>query len=134
VAALIRRDGRLLICQRRADDHLALQWEFPGGKVQPGESLEHALRRELQEELAVEAAIGREIFVTRFTYEGLRRTVELHFFAAHLPPHAALHNRAFEQIQWVEPQALLQYDFLPADRALVEKLAAGDLARWTGLG
>lgn len=127
VAALIKREGRLLVCQRRADDALGLKWEFPGGKVKAGETLEAALARELSEEVDVTAEIGSQVHSTTFTYGEMNQTVELHFFRATIPNDASLRNLAFEQIAWAEPASLPSYDFLPADRELVERLARGEL-------
>src|SRR5215468_8749864 len=70
VAGLIQQGGRLLVCQRRRDGAFALKWEFPGGKVEPGETYENGLRRELREELGIEAHIGPEAYRTRHDYPG----------------------------------------------------------------
>src|SRR5580692_9549580 len=80
VAALILRDSRILVCQRRRDDSHALQWEFPGGKVEPGEIPQEALARELREELGIEAKIGKELFRTRHRYRESGQSLELIFF------------------------------------------------------
>ncbi|MGH9793652.1 MAG: (deoxy)nucleoside triphosphate pyrophosphohydrolase [Candidatus Acidiferrales bacterium] len=127
VAALIEREGRLLICQRRRDAAFPLQWEFPGGKVHAGETPQAALARELQEELGVSAQIGREIYRTRHSYAELRDEIELIFYSAALPPHAAVTNLAFESIEWRPAGRLPSYDFLPADRELIVKLASREL-------
>jgi 8-oxo-dGTP diphosphatase len=126
VAAVIERDGRILICQRRRGDHFELMWEFPGGKVQPAETPEEALLRELREELGVSAAVGPEIYRTRHRYTQLDRELELIFYSARLGPEP-LENLAFEQVVWAERASLPSYDFLPADRELVERLARGNL-------
>jgi ADP-ribose pyrophosphatase len=127
VAAIIRwdgqRDGRILICQRRRDDAFPLKWEFPGGKIAPGESCEEALRRELREELGVEARVGAECFRTHHHYTEQNRSVELLFFPAVLESRD-VKNLAFEQIVWAEPADLVKYDFLEADREVVAALAA----------
>ncbi len=135
VAALIQQNGRLLICQRRRTDSFALQWEFPGGKVQPGESPADALARELAEELGVTVAIGHELYRTRHRYTEHQDALELVFFSAELAPGSSgvalgaqpPRNLAFEQIRWAEPAALPQFDFLPADRELVALLSSGAL-------
>ncbi len=126
VAAIIRSGKRLLICQRKRGDRFGLKWEFPGGKVEPNEQPQDALRRELREELGVEVKIGDEIYRTRHRYPELDRELELIFFSASLPD-TPLENLAFEDVVWAEVAKLEQYDFLPADRALVGKLARGEL-------
>lgn len=126
VAAIIKSQTRLLICQRCKGDAFPLKWEFPGGKVNLGEDLVRALERELREELGVSATIGPEIYRTRRRYPELTRELELIFFSAEVEP-AEVRNLAFEQILWLEPAKLPALDFLPADRELVEKLARGVL-------
>ena len=124
VAAVIKREGRILICQRRRGDRFELLWEFPGGKVQTGETPQQGLERELREELAVSARIGGEIFRTRHRYAALGGELELIFYSAALGPEP-LQNLAFEQVVWAERKRLKDYDFLPADRELVKRLAQG---------
>ena len=124
-AGILTQDGRVLICQRKRTGAFPLQWEFPGGKVEPGEDARTCLGRELREELAVEAEVGPEISSFEYTYpNGFE--VKLSFFriAAYA---GELVNHAFEQIVWVEPQQLPRFDFLEADRALVAKLARGEI-------
>jgi len=133
VAAVLARDGRVLACQRNRSATFPLKWEFPGGKVQSGESPEAALVRELREELSVEATVGAEIYHTRHKYPEMPSAVELIFFAATIEL-GEIHNRVFEAISWVRPQELQEIDFLEADRELIAKLATGDiqLSRVTG--
>ncbi len=126
VAAIVHQDGRVLICQRRRNAAFALKWEFPGGKLAPGETAEQALARELKEELGVAAAIGRELYRTRHRYPELAEEIELRFFAARLAGEPW--NLAFERIEWAEPGGLAKYDFLAADRELVELLSRDALA------
>lgn len=126
VAALIEWEGKLLACQRRRGGAFELMWEFPGGKVQPGESLEAALARELREELGVSARIGPEIHRARHQYAEMNEPIELVFFAAGVAP-GEIRNLVFERIEWCEPPKLPELDFLPADRALIEMLAGGTL-------
>ena len=125
VAAVILRDGRILVCQRSRKDTFPLKWEFPGGKVRAGEEPKNALVRELREELGVSARIGNKICRARHKYSEMRDTVELIFYQAHLAS-AALENLVFESIEWVEPAALRSKDFLEADLGLVERLASGN--------
>jgi 8-oxo-dGTP diphosphatase len=126
VAALIERDGRLLVCQRRHDARFPLLWEFPGGKCEPGETPQRALARELREELGIAAEIGHEVYRTRHKYPEMPREIELIFFAAHLND-GEPQNLDFEQIAWRESASLPELNFLPADRELIEKLASGFL-------
>jgi 8-oxo-dGTP diphosphatase len=124
VAALILRDSKILVCQRRRDDSHALQWEFPGGKVEPGELPQEALARELREELGIEAAIGRELFRTRHRYRESGQALELIFFQANVDRSATLQNLVFEGFEWADPTALPNYDFLQADEEFVALLAS----------
>ena len=126
VAALIECAGKLLACQRKRGGAFELMWEFPGGKIQPGESLKEALARELHEELGISARIGSEVHRTRHQYAELNEPIELIFFAAGVAP-AQIQNRVFEQIEWREPKTLPELNFLPADRDLVEMLSRGAL-------
>lgn len=126
VAALIESDGRVLVCQRRRGDRFALLWEFPGGKVEPGEELAAALARELSEELGVDALVGPEVYRTFFQYREIQNSTEIVFFAASARSEQ-VRNLAFERIEWRTPQTLSELDFLPADRDLVAQLASGSL-------
>lgn len=123
VAALIVRDGRVLICQRTQHQPMALKWEFPGGKIEPGEQPKAALKRELEEELGINANIGDEVAQIRHQY---RRggVVELRFYEVH-EFNGELENRIFKEIRWAELGDLPSYDFLEADLGLVRDLAAG---------
>ena len=123
VAAVIERDGEILICQRRRDDSHALKWEFPGGKVEPGESPQEALERELEEELAIQARIGPQLAISTHQYPG-RAPMELIFFSVR-EFHGVPVDRAFEQFRWEKPARLPEYDFLEADAAILRALAAG---------
>lgn len=122
VAALIESDGKLLVSQRRRGSAFELMWEFPGGKVEMGESLEAALARELREELGVQTIVGAEIYRTTHKYEEMSRAVELVFFRCTIVSETP-QNLAFEQIAWRKPRDLLAMTFLPADRELIHLLA-----------
>ena len=126
VAALIECEGRLLVCQRRRGDSFALKWEFPGGKLRPGETPAEGLTRELHEELGVAAKVGREVYRTRHRYRELAEEIELIFLQTSVDS-AAVQNLAFEQVLWATRAELPALDFLPADRELIEKLASGTL-------
>lgn len=125
VAALIESGGKLLVCQRRRGAPFELMWEFPGGKVESGESLEAALARELREELSVTAIVGPEVYRTTHKYAGMPRAVELAFFRCDIA--GTPQNLAFEQVAWRAARDLPPMDFLPADRELIHLLAAGSI-------
>jgi 8-oxo-dGTP diphosphatase len=124
-AALIVRGGEVLICQRRPDQPMALQWEFPGGKIEAGESAEEALARELDEELGIQAKVGPRITRIRHNYRH-GGAVDLQFFAVHEFA-GELKNRIFQQLRWTRLEELPEYEFLAADRTLIRDLAAGKL-------
>ena len=124
-AGLIMRGGEVLICQRRPDQPMALQWEFPGGKIEAGESPEEALARVLNEELGIRATVGPRVAHIRHNYRH-GGAVDLQFFVVHEFTQE-LENRIFTQFRWVKLEDLPQYDFLAADRNLIRDLAAGKL-------
>jgi len=134
VAAVIERgDRRLLIGQRRRGDTSELKWEFPGGKVRDGESLEKALARELREELGATLVKSREIGVARHQYANYPEELEIHFFAA-MVAEKEVRGLTFEQVAWVLPRELGQYDFLEANRELIAHLATGKIKPGEALG
>jgi 8-oxo-dGTP diphosphatase len=122
VAAVIEKDGRFLVCQRTRHQTMPLKWEFPGGKIEEGEQPRDALRRELDEELGIDAAIGNEIARIQHNYPN-GSAVELRFFIVREYA-GELENRIFRDLQWSTPEALPSYDFLEADASLVNDLAA----------
>jgi 8-oxo-dGTP diphosphatase len=130
-AGVIQRDGRLLIAQRRKTDRHPLKWEFPGGKVEHGETPQQALVRELKEELYIDAEAGSELARYEHDYPSGSR-VHLLFFAVRKfsgEPQA----QVFAQLVWVEPPALLTVDFLEGDMDFVKRLARGDFAGPLGM-
>ncbi len=104
---------------------MALKWEFPGGKVEPGEQPEQALRRELEEELGICATIGARVAHVRHAYRN-GGAVDLQFFAVH-EYEGELVNQIFNEMRWTLLEELPTFDFLAADRGLVRDLAAGKL-------
>ncbi len=125
VAALIFRDGRVLVCQRTRHQTMPLKWEFPGGKIEEGEQPRDALRRELDEELGIEARIGEEVARIRHDYKN-GGAVELRFYAVH-EYKGEVENRIFRDVRWARRAELPTYDFLEADLELVSELAVGKI-------
>jgi len=125
VAGILVRGDEILICQRTRHQSKPLKWEFPGGKVEFGEQPRDALRRELEEELGIQADAGDEVERITHTYED-GGTVELRFYVVRSFS-GTLENRIFRDVQWVDRRRLAEYDFLEADAPLVRDLAAGKL-------
>jgi 8-oxo-dGTP diphosphatase len=125
VAALILQDGKLLVCQRTRHQTMPLKWEFPGGKIEEGEQPRDALRRELDEELGIQATIGHELARIQHEYPN-GGMVELRFYVVR-EDKGDLENRIFKDIQWANTADLPKFDFLEADLTLVTDLAAGKL-------
>jgi 8-oxo-dGTP diphosphatase len=121
VAAVIERDGRILICQRKRGGRHALKWEFPGGKVEPGEDSPSALARELHEELQIDAVIGPLIDAVTVQYPA-RPPIHLQFYSVTEFSGEPV-NIEFERIVWEDRRNLPTYDFLEGDIAFVKKLA-----------
>lgn len=124
-AGLILREGKLLICQRTRHQPMPLKWEFPGGKIEHGEQPTDALRRELDEELGIDATVGDELIRIKHVYRN-GGAVELRFFLVQQYV-GEIENRIFKDVRWVAPGELPGYDFLEADVSLVNDLAAGKL-------
>jgi 8-oxo-dGTP diphosphatase len=123
-AGIIRHGDRVLICQRHRSDAYGMQWEFPGGKVKEGEDLKAALRRELEEELAIRTEIGEEVYRLRHHYPD--RYVEVIFFAVSRYE-GEVRNQVFESIEWALRSKLSGYNFLEADRELVTRISKGEI-------
>ena len=131
VAALILRDAQpgvameVLVCQRKPDQPMSLKWEFPGGKIEPGETAEQALARELNEELGIAAVIGRRVSRVRHKYRN-GGIIDLQFFVVR-EFDGPLENRIFNDMRWSTLEALPQFDFLAADLGLIRDLSEGRL-------
>jgi 8-oxo-dGTP diphosphatase len=125
VAALIVKGREILVCQRTRHQTMPLKWEFPGGKIEEGEQPRDALRRELEEELGIDAKIGEEVERLQHEYPN-GSAVELRFFAVR-EYGGELENRIFREIRWARREQLPSFDFLEADLTLVRKLAEGKL-------
>jgi len=122
VAAILRSNGKVLICRRRADQPHALKWEFPGGKVEPGESPEAALTRELREELGIESEPGTELMRYEFAYPG--KSEILLIFLEVATWSGAIENRIFDRIVWENPESLATWDFLEGDAPFLAAFTA----------
>lgn len=121
--ALLERGGKLLICRRRADQSHAGKWEFPGGKVEAGESPREAVARELAEELDIRAAAAREVLRYVYTYPS-RPPVRLVFFS--VPEyHGTINPAQFAEVRWESRIGLLRFDFLAGDARIIRELAEG---------
>lgn len=125
VAALIVRNGKVLVCQRTRHQSMPLKWEFPGGKIEDGEQPRDALRRELEEELGIQARIGEEVARIRHDYKN-GGAVELRFYLVQ-EYQGELENRIFRDVRWARRTELPKLDFLEADRGLVRDLAKGKI-------
>lgn len=119
VAALIYRENRFMICQRPQDKAQALLWEFAGGKVEPGETKQQALKREFQEELGVELNVGEIYMEVTHPYEegSIHLTVFLAEIAKGEPKLLEHHD-----LRWITPDEIEQYAFCPADMPVLERL------------
>ena len=127
VAALIFKDGKILVCQRTRHQVMPLKWEFPGGKIEEGEQPRDALRRELEEELGIKANIGEEAARIRHEYKN-GSAVELRFFVVY-EYEGELENKIFRDMRWATRAELPSFDFLEADLELVQGLAAGKIVK-----
>lgn len=124
-AAIIEVGGEFLVTRRPKGVHLEDHWEFPGGKCEPGETLAACLRRELQEELAVDAEIGDEVLVT--THEYPDRRVVLHFMTCRLAGHPT--PQQGQEMRWVTRADLVALRFPPADEELIQRLTGRTAGR-----
>jgi 8-oxo-dGTP diphosphatase len=123
-AAIMEKKGKILIAKRKVGSHLAGKWEFPGGKVEPGESPQECLQRELQEELAIHVQVEKFIGVNIHHYSHL----SIMLLAYHVLWKAGdFRVKAHDCIKWVSIARLDEYDFAPADVPFVEKLKTGEI-------
>ena len=113
------------MCQRRPDQPMSLKWEFPGGKVEPGETAEAALARELNEELGITASVGQRITTVNHVYRN-GGAIEIQFFRV-TDFSGELENRIFQDMQWSSLERLPDFDFLAADLTLIRDLSVGKL-------
>lgn len=116
-AAVIRQNGRLLICQRPVNKDYGLLWEFPGGKIEMGETGEQCIVRECQEELGITLNVEREL--TDVVYESQAQTVHLHFYLCDIIA-GIPENKEHHAIAWISPDEIAKYEFCPADRKMLQ--------------
>lgn len=124
-AGVLIEEGKVLLSRRKKGTHLAGLWEFPGGKAEPGEDPRAALRRELEEELGIIAAVGEIADVTFHTYADADKSVLLLFFFAAREA-GSPEPRAIDvaEVTWADRAMLDELTFPPADVAVVAKLRA----------
>ena len=120
VAAIIERAGQVLIAKRKNLGHHPLKWEFPGGKVEPGETPEAAVIRELHEELGIAAHIDRELMRYEYQYPGRSRILLIFYRVVDFD--GVPRNLDFEEIRWEQPGRLNGYDFLEGDTDFIARL------------
>lgn len=120
VAAVIEHDGRYLITQRNANAVLPMLWEFPGGRVEPGESESAALLREVRGRIGVEVIVGSKL--GEHLHEYTTYQVQLTMYACKLPTEAHPHPITVADLRWVTSREFLDYDFPPADEKTMSKL------------
>lgn len=118
-AAIIRHNGKFLICQRPANKHCGLLWEFPGGKIEADETSEQCVIRECREELGVTLNVEQKL--TDITYEYPDRIVHLHFYLCNIAT-GALEKKEHNALEWVSNNELDKYEFCPADEEIISEL------------
>ena len=118
-AAVVEKEGKFLLAQRGPGDRLAGKWEFPGGKIEPGETPEGCLAREIREELGIEVQVGDFLCSSRFDYD--HASVEILAFRCRWVSGALQHN-AHQDLRWVAPETLTELDLAEADRSIARCL------------
>lgn len=116
-AAVIRQDGKILITKRPEGVHLEGMWEFPGGKRESRETLEDCMAREIKEELGIIVKVGKQILKVEHEYE--EKTVDLNIFECVIIDGEPSPNEG-QEMKWVNPGELSEYDFPPPDREIIE--------------
>lgn len=122
-AAVFIKDGRFMICRRPPNKGNALKWEFPGGKTEPGETLEECLKRECMEELGIEISVGREICATEYEYPDIK--VMVHFMLSDITG-GTLQLKEHVDLKWITGDEIPDFEFCPADKDIIKILAEED--------
>lgn len=119
--AILRRNGKLMVCQRRKGGRYALKWEFPGGKIEPGETILGCLERELYEELSIRiSAVERvESAISHYDDGGLFEVAYCHVSSFE----GELQNNVFQEIRWISPNELASMDVLEGNAEIIARLA-----------
>jgi|TARA_B110000261_G_scaffold42012_1_gene49265 8-oxo-dGTP diphosphatase len=112
VAAIIKKDNLYLVAQRNRDKHMGLKWEFPGGKVDPGETLQEALVREIYEELNIDINIHEKLAEER--YKDNEINIILHYFLCTIK-NGVINLNEHEAMEWADKENFNQYDFVKGD-------------------
>ena len=120
VAGILEHDGRILISRRRAEQSHPLKWEFPGGKIEPGETATEALKRELEEELGIQNAVGEEITRYPYSYQGKPPILLIFFRVVRYEGEPV--NRVFHEIRWELAARLRDFDFVEGDTEFLRTL------------
>jgi 8-oxo-dGTP diphosphatase len=123
-AAILEKDGRIIIAQRKRSDHLSGKWEFPGGKIEPGETPEACLARELKEEFEIDVAVGNHLGSTVYHYHHI--SIELMVYQASWVGGTITMND-HNAYRWVSVDQLTEFDFAPADIPFVDMLRRGQI-------
>lgn len=122
VAALLWQDEKFLICQRPKEKARGLLWEFAGGKVEPGETKQQALMREIREELGAQIDVGEVFMEVDHIYPDI--TIHLTLFHARLCPGEQLHRLEHNDLRFITAHEIPQFEFCPADAVILERLTA----------
>jgi 8-oxo-dGTP diphosphatase len=120
-AAIIERDGKILLAKRKKDDPLKGKWEFPGGKIEGNESPEDCLRRELHEELGIDVKVGAFLCSSTFAYEHIAVDLLVYRIES-FTGDATAYDHA--ELAWVAPSDLRNYEMPAADKPVIDKLVA----------
>lgn len=118
-AAILSKEGKILIAQRNSSDTLANKWEFPGGKIEEGETAEACLQRELMEEFEIQVAVGAFVGSSIYHYDHI--SIDLLAYKASMDSGSII-LKEHSAYKWVSLDQLPEYDFAPADIPFVEKL------------
>jgi len=122
VAAVIQRDGKILACRRAPHKSLAGLWEFPGGKVEPGETDEVALAREIREELGIEITVGA--FIAESVAPAGEAMIQLHAYWAQTNVAGEVSSTDHDRMEWLSRKDVFDYEWAPADVPLLSKITS----------